>query len=199
MNTPITDEDIQPLLLDVRGITLTITSEQYYRLNINNQDLRLEMTSSGQLFFKPLFVCGIALISSDLMMQVHQWNKQSKLGTVFGSSMGYDLLAIGGGILNPDLTWITKPRTEVMSGDAFSPIAPDFVIEYSPLDRLTTWQQRMVEYQRLETLLGLLVNIWDKQVEIYRPGQEPEILDAPVSIDCNEVMPGFILNMSRIW
>jgi Uma2 family endonuclease len=86
-----------------------------------------------------------------------------------------------------------------MSGDAFSPIAPDFVLEYSPLDRLTTWQQRMVEYQRLETLLGLLVNIWGKQVEIYRPGQEPEILDAPVSIDCNEVMPGFILDISKIW
>ena len=130
LNTPIADEDIRPLLLDVSGITLTVTSEQYYKLNTNNQDLRLELTATGQLFFKPLFVYGIALKSSDVMMQVHQWNKQAKLGTVLGSSMGYDLLAIGGGIMNPDLTWIAKPRTEGMSGDEFCPMAPDFVLEY---------------------------------------------------------------------
>lgn len=199
VNTPTTDEDVRPLLLDVRGVTLTVTAEQYYELNRNNQDLRLEMTANGQLFFKPLFVYGIALKSSDLMMQVHQWNKQTGLGTVLGSSMGYDLLAIGGGIMNPDLTWIAKPRTEVISGDEFCPIAPDFVLEYSPPDRLVAWQQRMIEYQRLKTPLGLLINIWDKQVEIYRLGKEPQILESPASIDCTEVMPGFILDTSKIW
>jgi len=199
ITTPIADEDIRPLLLDVSGITLTVTSEQYYKLNADNQDLRLELTATGQLFFKPLFVCGIALKSMDLMMQVHQWNKQAKLGTVLGSSMGYDLLAIGGGIMNPDLTWIAKPRTEVMSGDEFCPIAPDFVLEYSPPDRLAAWQQRMVEYQRLKTPLGLLINIWDKQVEIYRPGQEPEIVESPASIDCGDIMPGFTLALNEVW
>ena len=57
LNTPIADEDIRPLLLDVSGITLTVTSEQYYKLNTDNQDLRLELTATGQLLFKPLFVC----------------------------------------------------------------------------------------------------------------------------------------------
>ena len=33
---------------------------------------------------------------------------------------------------------------------------------------------------------------------LVRLGQEVEILEAPKSIDCNEVMPGFILDMSRI-
>ena len=61
LNTPIADEDIQPLLLDVSGITLTVTSEQYYKLNTDNQDLRLELTATGQLLFKPLFVCGIGI------------------------------------------------------------------------------------------------------------------------------------------
>jgi Uma2 family endonuclease len=48
--------------------------------------------------------------------------------------------------------------------------------------------------------MGLLINPQKKQVEIYRAvGQTVEILEAPRSIDCNEVMPGFILDMSRIW
>jgi hypothetical protein len=49
LNTPIADEGVRPLLLDVSGITLTVTSAQYYKLNTNNQDLRLELTATGQL------------------------------------------------------------------------------------------------------------------------------------------------------
>jgi hypothetical protein len=58
--------DPQPLYLNVSGVNLTVTSEQYYKLNTNNQDLRLELTAAGQLFFKPLFVYGIACKSCDL-------------------------------------------------------------------------------------------------------------------------------------
>jgi hypothetical protein len=43
----------QPLLLNVSNITLTVTAKQYYALNADNQDLRLELTATGQLFFKP--------------------------------------------------------------------------------------------------------------------------------------------------
>jgi Uma2 family endonuclease len=192
--------DTQPLLLNVSNITLTVTSEQYYALNADNQDLRLELTATGQLLFKPLFVYGIARHVGDLMMEVSVWNKQAKLGTVFGSSMGYDFQEIGGGIMNPDLTWIAKSRTEGISGDIFCPVVPDFVLEYSPSrDRLADWQGRMLEYQQLGSRLGLLVDVWDKQVMIYRIGQEPEILESPTEIYCGEVMSGFVLSMSRIW
>jgi Uma2 family endonuclease len=57
----------------------------------------------------------------------------------------------------------------------------------------------MREYQRLGVRLALLINPKNQQVEIYRPGQELEILEAPTEIDCGEVMPGFVLSMGRIW
>jgi Uma2 family endonuclease len=57
----------------------------------------------------------------------------------------------------------------------------------------------MKVYQRLGVKLGLLVNPKNQQVEVDRPGQEPEVLECPEAIDCNEVMPGFMLSMSRIW
>jgi Uma2 family endonuclease len=43
------------------------------------------------------------------------------------------------------------------------------------------------------------VNPQGKKVEIYRPGTELEILEDPSSIDCSEVMPGFVLSMDRIF
>ena len=65
----------------------------------------------------------------------------------------------------------------------------------------------MKEYQRLGVRLALLINPKHQQVEIYRPGQEPEILEypqslvenLPLAIDCSQVMPGFILDMSKVW
>jgi Uma2 family endonuclease len=47
--------------------------------------------------------------------------------------------------------------------------------------------------------LGLLVNPQDKQVEIYRLGKEIEVLEFPLSVDCNDVLPGFVLSLAEIW
>jgi Uma2 family endonuclease len=60
-------------------------------------------------------------------------------------------------------------------------------------------QEKMEEYRSNGVRLGLLINLKNKQVEIYRSGQEPEILESPTEIDCSEVMPGSILSMSEIW
>ncbi len=55
----------------------------------------------------------------------------------------------------------------------------------------------MKEYQRLGVRLGLLVNPKNQQLEVYRLGQQVEVLNAPGSIDCGDVIPGFMLSLSR--
>jgi Uma2 family endonuclease len=57
----------------------------------------------------------------------------------------------------------------------------------------------MLEYKRLGVRLGLLVNPQDKQVEIYRLDREVEILVAPISVDCGDVLSGFMLSLMKIW
>lgn len=82
----------------------------------------------------------------------------------------------------------------------FIPVAPDFVIELrSQTDNLKPLQEQMQEYRRLGVKLGLLVNPQDRQVEVYRLGQQTEILESPDAIACGELMPGFALSMSRMW
>ena len=101
---------------------------------------------------------------------------------------------------SPDSSWIEKSRLEGVSFEKFFSIAPDFVIELrSTSDDLKPTQQKMLIYQQVGVRMGLLIDPKKKRVEIYRPGQEPEILESPSSIDCNEIMPGFILDLSRIW
>ncbi|WP_309734189.1 Uma2 family endonuclease [Chamaesiphon sp. OTE_75_metabat_556] len=192
--------ETQPLLLDVSNTTLTVTPEQFDVLCVDNPDLRLELTPNRELIVMAPAGGESSEKNGDLVADVIIWNRQTNLGRVFDSSGGYDFTAVGGGKPAPDVSWIEKSRLEGVKIVGFIPVVPDFVIELrSATDNLKPLQDKMREYQQLGVRLGLLVNPQNQQVEIYRPGQEPEILEAPTDIDCGEVMPGFVLNMSRIW
>lgn len=189
----------QPLLLDVHRITLRITHEEFEKLCQDNPDLRLELAANGEL----ITMLPVALASSeqngDLFGEVWAWNRQTKLGRVFDSSGGFTLP--NGAVRSPDVTWIGKPKADqIPQGITFPELVPDFVIELrSKSDSLKTLRAKMDEYRSNGVSLGLLINPKSKQVEIYRLGQEPSIVESPTEIDCSEVMPGFILNISEIW
>ena len=192
--------DTQPLLLDVSNTVLTVTPEQFDLLCADNPDLRLELTPNRELIVMAPAGGESSEKNGDLVADVIIWNRQTNLGRVFDSSGGYDFTALGGGKPAPDVSWIEKSRLEGIKIVGFIPVVPDFVIELrSATDNLKPLQEKMREYQRLGVRLGLLIDPKNQQVEIYRLGQEPDVLAAPTEIDCNEVMPGFLLSLSRIW
>jgi Uma2 family endonuclease len=198
--TPNTFVDTQPLLIDVTNTRLTVTSEQFDRLCLDNPHLRLELTPNRELIVMAMTGGESGKKNSRLNSRVVVWNDETDLGEVFDSSTGYDFTVFGGGKRSPDVSWIEKSRLEGVNIVGLVRIVPDFVIELrSPTDNLNEARTKMEEYQQLGVRLGLFINPQDRKVEIYRSGQEPEILEAPKSINCNEVMPGFILDMSRIW
>ena len=197
---PSTDVNTQPVLLNVSNTRLTMTSAQFDRLCIDNPDLRLELTPDFELIVMAPTGGESGRKNFKLSGQLFVWNESTELGEAFDSSTGYDLTAFGGGKPSPDVSWIEKSRLEGVSIVGLIPIVPNFVIELrSATDSLSETKAKMEKYQRVGVRLGLLVNPQNKQVEIYRPGKEPEILESPASIDCTDVMPGFSLDMSRIW
>ena len=188
------------LLLDVSDTSLHVTSEQFDRLCPKNPDLRLELTKDGELIVMPPAFGETGEKNLKLGSQVCVWNDRTELGRAFDSSTGYDFTSMGGGKLSPDVSWIEKSKVEGINLNRFIPIVPDFVIELrSSSDNLRPLQAKMVEYQRLGVKMGLLIDPQNKQVEIYRVGQEVEGLELPMSVDCSEVMPEFILNLAKIW
>ena len=195
-----TEIDTQPLLLDVSTTTLTVTPEQFASLCLKNPDLRLELTPDSKLIVMAPTGGESGRKNFKLSGQLFVWNERTELGEAFDSSTGYDLTAFGGGKPSPDVSWIEKSRLEGVNIIGLIPLVPDFVVELrSETDSLSEAQKKMRDYQQVKVRMGLLIDPKKKRVEIYRPGQEVEILEAPASIDCNEVMPGFILDMSRIW
>jgi Uma2 family endonuclease len=69
----------------------------------------------------------------------------------------------------------------------------------SPSDTLTTTQAKMQEYMENGAKLGWLLNRKDRQVEIYRPDREVEVLQSPSSLSGETVLPGFVLYLDTIW
>jgi Uma2 family endonuclease len=191
--------DIEPLFLNVSNADLDVTPAQFDRLCQANPDLRLELTSTGKLIvMAPTFgESGEKNVS--LIGQVWAWNEGTELGKSFDSSTGYDFLAFGGGRMSPDVSWIQNSRIEGVSLKQFIPVVPDFLVELrSTTDRLGDLRIKMLEYQRLGVRLGLLINPQDKQVEIYRLDTAVEIIESPLSVSCEDVLPGFVLDLKKI-
>ena len=139
--------------------------------------------------------------NSGLNGELWIWNKQTKLGKTFDSSTGFKLP--NGANRSPDAGWISLERWNSLTREeiaTFLPLCPDFVIELlSPSDTLKATCEKMAEYLDNGTRLGWLINPRSKQVEIYRPGKEVEILESPESLSGETVLPGFVLNIGEIW
>jgi Uma2 family endonuclease len=192
--------DAKPILLNVRSKYLHVTPEQFDRLCQDNPDLRLELTNKGELIVMAPTFGESGEKNGNLFGQVWTWNEQTELGKIFDSSTGYDFSAIGGGKLSPDVSWIENSRLKGVSLKQFIPVVPDFLIELrSTTDSLKDLQTKMLEYQRLGVRLGLLINPQDKQVEVYRLGQAVKTLESPISVSCEDMLPGFVLSLKKIW
>ena len=124
-----------------------------------------------------------------------------RYGKTFDSSTGFTLP--NGAVRSPDASWVLLSRWATLSESEqirFPPICPDFVIGLrSPSDRLSDTQAKMVEYIQNGARLGWLLDPQSRQVHVYRPGQEVEPLEAPDSVSGDPVLPGFVLDLSRIW
>jgi Uma2 family endonuclease len=59
-------------------------------------------------------------------------------------------------------------------------------------------QQKMQEYIDNGVRLGWLLDPQNQRVEIYRPGQDVEVLQSPTSLSGEDVLPGFMLDLTQI-
>ena len=180
---------------------IDMTEEQFFQLCQKNSDLRFERNSQGDLIIISPTGGETGSYNAGLISKIWIWNEQRKLGIVFDSSTGFQLP--NGANLSPDASWITIEKWNNLTSEQrtkFLPLCPDFLIELmSPSDSLPKTQEKMKEYLENGMQLGWLINPKNQQVEIYRAGKDVEILDSPEILSGEDVLPGFILDMTRIW
>ncbi len=120
---------------------------------------------------------------------------------MFDSSTGYKLP--NGANRSPDVSWIERERWNSLTSEQkqkFIPLAPDFALELmSPSDYLVNVRAKMREYLDNGVKLSWLINPEDRQVEIYRLGQDVELLNSPQTLSGEDILPDFVLDLSDIF
>ena len=184
------------VVLNLENVDLT--DEQFYHLCQVNQNWQLERTAQGELvIMSPVGGIG-GNREADLISLLWLWNRQTGLGKVFSSSTIFRLP--NGGDRSPDAAWVSLERWEALTEkerEEFPPICPDFAIELrSRIDALAPQRVKMQEYLNSGLRLGWLINPQQQQqVEIYRPDRTVEIVQLPVSLSGEDVLPGFVLDL----
>jgi Uma2 family endonuclease len=181
---------------------LKLLDDDFCQLVAANKDLRLELTHSGELVIMSPTGGETGNRNFDLIGQLYVWGLQNRdLGKFFDSSTGFKLP--NGATRSPDASWVEISRWNALLSQErkrFLPLCPDFAIELvSETDDLEDVQAKMQEYIENGLKLGWLINPKSKQVEIYRPGQEVEVLQSPASISGEDILPGFTLDMRSIF
>jgi Uma2 family endonuclease len=180
---------------------LDLTDEQFYEFCRNNPELRVETNAKGELVIMPPTGGGSGKRNADLTVDVGYWNRQKGLGVAFDSSTIFRLP--NGARRSPDVAWVQNDRWDALTPEEqekFPPIAPDFVIELrSRTDSLKELEDKMGEYLENGVQLGWLIDPITKRVHIYRQGQPVEIVQSPSTLSGENVLPGFALDLSRIF
>jgi Uma2 family endonuclease len=189
------------MLLDVSGIVLRLTHEQFEQLCQNNPDRSLELTKDGELEIMAPTGGESSRAESKLITRLTNWSEQTGLGETFSSSGAFILP--NGAERCADAAWVKLSRWSALTLEQrkkFIPLAPDFVIELrSETDRLSKLQEKMEEYRANGVRLGWLLDPQKQRVEIYRPGQDVEILEDPNTLSGEDVLPGFVLDLRSIF
>jgi Uma2 family endonuclease len=181
--------------------TWKMSQEQFAELAQINQDVRLELTAKGELIIMPPTGGETGNKNFEIYIDLGIWNRQKRLGKAFDSSTGFVLP--NGANRSPDASWIRMERWEALSPEQrkkLLPLCPDFAVELvSESDRLSKTQEKMQEYVENGLRLGWLIDPKTKIVEIYRPNQAVEVLECPLTLSGEDVLPDFTLSLNDIF
>ncbi|MBE9202608.1 Uma2 family endonuclease [Synechocystis salina LEGE 06099] len=183
-------------------VSLQVTPEQFAQLAIANRDLRLERTATGALIVNPPTGSESGNRNARIITQLGVWSEANEnLGEIFDSSAGFKLP--NGANRSPDASWVARQRWDTLTPaekKAFAPLCPDFVVELrSATDAIKDLREKMEEYMANGAKLGWLIDPQNRRVEIYRPRQAVEVLQNPDTLSGENILPGLILSLKRIF
>jgi Uma2 family endonuclease len=178
-----------------------ITDDELLRLSAENDSLRLERDANGELIVMTATGSEGGGIETDVATELNIWARSDGRGRAFGSNTGFKLP--DSSVRAADAAWVSWQSWNAVSREArkkYAPICPEFVIEVrSESDRLSDLHAKMAQWIANGAEVAWLIDPIEKAVTIYRPGDEPELLAHPTSVQGTGPIAGFELVMARIW
>ena len=166
---------------------------------------QMELTADGVLELMPPTYDPSDVQENRASSKVFLWDEEHDFpGVPTGPTSGYRLP--NGALRAPDAAWTALENIRVRQpGDPGGrPYCPDFVVEIRSTSQsrpsgLIELLDKMREYMDSGAQLGWLIDPIERTVRIYRAGvAEPELLEAPETLDGEDVLPGFVFEVRRL-
>jgi len=178
-----------------------ISDEDYLAFCESNPDLRLERSAKGEIVIVPPAGGESDFRSVEVIGQLRDWARSTRLGKAFGSSV--EFLLADGAALSPDAAWVSNERLGSLSKKErrqFLRVCPEFVVEVlSPSDRLPAAQRKMADWLANGVELGWLIDGDARCVYVFRQGSEVRVLAGIDRIAGEGPLTGFVLELGEIW
>jgi Uma2 family endonuclease len=176
-----------------------VSIEEFWRIGLENPDLRLEREPNGDLTIMTPTTRGTGFRSALILRALGNWAEADGRGYEFDSSTAF--LLPDGSVRSPDASWIRRERWSPAAEDRYDTmLCPEFVIELrSKSDRLQATRAKMQAWIDNGAELAWLVDPERKAVEVYRPGRAPEVLEGVTAVYGEGPVGGFVLELARVW
>jgi Uma2 family endonuclease len=178
-----------------------MSDEEFAAFCAQYPDYFIETTAAGEIVIMPPNYPLGSFRAGEVFGQLRDWNAIGRAGLVMDGTGGYVLP--NGSRRSPDAAWVAVIRLRDLdrsSLERYWHFCPEFVVEVrSATDRLPQLRAKMGEWVANGAVLAWLIDPERKAVEIYRPGEEPEIVIGAESIAAGQPVEGFTLQLARIW
>ena len=193
--------NIKPILQSVAGKLTDAEIDQWFvELGQANEErgFHLEMTSDGELIISPMVNRDSGMAEGQIFVRLFMWAEVNG-GEAHGANANMSLP--DGSRIRPDALWLSPEQVATLPPiSAGGPITlcPAFVAEIlSGTDTLPPLLRKMEIYMANGAQLGWLIDPYRRQVHIYRPGADVEVLDDPETVGGESVMPGFVFEVRQ--
>jgi Uma2 family endonuclease len=203
MSTTLTplEQSAGALVLHFSPLLKKLSEEEFFDFCMLNKDLRIELTSAGDLIIMPPTGGKAGIRNFKLIVSFGVWAEKDGTGKGFDSSTLFTLP--NGAKRSPDLAWVRNGRWNQLSDkeqERLPPLCPDFVAELrSKSDSLRALQAKMQEYIENGAQLGWLIDPFKKKVYVYRPQVAVKVLDNPPEVSGDPLLSGFTLDVQSLW
>ncbi len=179
--------------------TRPVTDEELLDLSRQNPGYQFERTARGELIVTPTGIES-GRREHELGVQLGVWAKTDGRGIVFSSSTGFRLP--DGALFAPDAAWVRRERLDALTDEQrkrFGPLCPDAALEIgSESNTMAELRDKARAYLTNGAQIAVLVDPYERTVEVFRPGREPEIYRDAQTVALDPELPGFVLDCGPI-
>jgi Uma2 family endonuclease len=178
-----------------------LTDEEFERMSMANELVKLERTKEGKIVVNPPAGANSSSGNTELVYQLKAWRKaQNGKGSVYGPDSGFFLS--DGAMLGPDAAYVTAQQMRGLTKkdrEHFLRLTPAFVIELlSPSDSLSALKEKMEAWIANGAKLAWLVDPRKRQVHVYEPHKAARA-ETGDKVTGTGPAEGFVLDLLAVW